>query len=114
METISFALGIGSVLGVLTGILVTWLTLQVKKLNKEKRDLIDQINSVEQSINYRLDGCYRKVDECHDDIFRYVGDMERRTFDEITKTNSYIDSRIDKLINNPKFCLNKEKELLVD
>jgi hypothetical protein len=26
----------------------------------------------------------------------------------------YIDSRIDKLLNNPKFCLNKEKELLAD
>lgn len=37
METISFALGVGSVLGVLLGTLVVWLTLQVKKLKKRKK-----------------------------------------------------------------------------
>jgi hypothetical protein len=99
METISFALGVGSVLGVLLGVLVIWLTLQVKKLKKEKNDLITQLNQTEQSINYRIDGCYRKVDEYHDNIFRHLENDVKDIHHEIRQTRSYIDSRIDKLID---------------
>jgi len=74
MEKLSFALGVASVLVVLMGIVITWVTLKVKNLIK---------------INENLE--------------RYISETDRS-----------IHNRIDKLINNPKFCLNKEKELLTD
>ena len=41
----------------------------------------------------------------------YLSNRIGRTNDECLR---YTDSRIDKLVNNPKFCLNKDKELLTD
>jgi hypothetical protein len=136
METISFALGVASVLVVLLGTVTVWVTLKVKNLIKENRDLLITINNLDQNIdrrlknlehhysdeikdihdtiNVRTDGVYIRIKEETEAIRRdieFLNERIGRTNDECLR---YTDSRIDKLVNNPKFCLNKDKELLTD
>ena len=136
METISFALGVASVLVVLLGTVTVWVTFKVKNLIKENRDLIITINNLDQNIdrrfenlehhysdeikeindtiNVRTDGVYIRIKEETETIRRHIEFLDEK----INRTNDdclrYTDSRIDKLVNNPKFCLNKDKELLTD
>ena len=136
METISFALGVASVLVVLLGTVTVWVTLKVKNLIKENSDLIitindldrniarrfenlehhysDEIKGIHDTINVRTDGVYIRIKEETESIRRDIEFLNER----IVRTNDeclrYTDSRIDKLVNNPKFCLNKDKELLTD
>ena len=67
----------------------------------------DEINKVHDTIHNRVDAVYRVVDNNLENQRRLLDDLHRESI-------SYTDSRIDKLINNPKFCLNKDKELLTD
>ncbi len=136
METISFALGVASVLVVLLGTITVWVTLRVKNLTKENLNLITTINNLDQkidrrfenlehhysdeireihdTINVRTDGVYIRIKEETESIHRhmeFLGEKISRSSDDCLR---YTDSRIDKLVNNPKFCLNKDKELLTD
>ena len=136
METISFALGVASVLVVLLGTVTVWVTLKVKNLIKENSDLIitindldrniarrfenlehhysDEIKGIHDTINVRTDGVYNEIRRETESIRRDIQFLNER----ISRVNDdclrYTDSRIDKLVNNPKFCLNKDKELLTD
>ena len=136
METISFALGVASVLVVLLGTITVWVTLRVKNLTQENLNLITTINNLDQkidrrfenlehhysdeikeihdTINVRTDGVYIRIKEETESIHRhmeFLGEKISRSSDDCLR---YTDSRIDKLVNNPKFCLNKDKELLTD
>jgi hypothetical protein len=55
METISFALGVASVLVVLLGTVTVWVTLKVKNLIKENRDLLITINNLDKNIDLRFE-----------------------------------------------------------
>lgn len=136
METTSFALGVGSVLVVLFGMTIIWLTLKVNKLVKENRSLKTDLSNMDRNINQRLvntdyhwsdeikevyntihnrvDDVYRLHKESHDSILREYDNLSEKLSKSFDDSLRYTDSRIDKLINNPKFCLNKEKELLTD
>lgn len=129
MEKLSFSLGVASVLVVLTGIVITWVTFKVKKLIKFNENLERYISEIDRNINYRIDRTehnysdeikeiyetfHRQTDDSYSDITQQVNQNHDQMVELHNNTMSYIDSRIDKLINNPKFCLNKEKELLTD
>ena len=136
METISFALGVASVLVVLLGTVTVWVTLKVKNLIKENSDLIitindldrniarrfenlehhysDEIKGIHDTINVRTDGVYNKIKEETESIRRDIQFLNERIGRVNDDCLRYTDSRIDKLVNNPKFCLNKDKELLTD
>lgn len=129
METLSFALGAASVGVLLIVVALIWVLLRVKEIVKEQNNMIesllniersltqrmdnsehhysDEINKVHDTINHRLDEVYRVFDNNNGEQRRLLDDLHRESI-------SYTDSRIDKLINNPKFCLNKDKELLTD
>lgn len=132
METISFALGVASVLVVLLGTVTVWVTLKVKNLIKENSDLIitindldrniarrfenlehhysDEIKGIHDTINVRTDGVYNKIKEETESIRRDIQFLNERIVRVNDDCLRYTDSRIDKLINNPK----KDKELLTD
>ena len=129
MEKLSFSLGVASVLVVLMGIVITWVTFKVKKLIKFNENLERYISEIDRNINYRIDRTehnysdeikeiyetfHRRTDDSYSDITQQVNQNHDQMVELHNNTMSYIDSRIDKLINNPKFCLNKEKELLTD
>jgi hypothetical protein len=129
MEKLSFALGVASVLVVLMGIIITWVTLKVKNLIKINENLERYIYDTDISIHNRIDRTEhnysdeikkiydtfdRRVDETYRNIDQRIDQNHNHMVGLHNDTMRYIDSRIDKLINNPKFCLNKEKELLTD
>jgi|694.fasta_scaffold01254_18 hypothetical protein len=129
MEKLSFALGVASVLVVLMGIVITWVTLKVIKLIKINKNLESYISETDRSIHNRIDRTEHnysgEIKEIYDTFHRRIDDSYRNIDQTVERSHShtvelhneairYIDSRIDKLLNNPKFCLNKEKELLTD
>ena len=129
MEKLSFALGVASVLVVLMGIVITWVTLKVIKLIEINKNLESYISETDRNIHNRIDRTERnysgEIKEIYDTFHRRIDYSYRNIDQTVEQYNShmvelhneamrYIDSRIDKLLNNPKFCLNKEKELLVD
>jgi succinylglutamate desuccinylase len=129
MEKLSFALGVASVLVVLMGIVITWVTLKVKNLIKINENLEKYISETDRSIHNRIDRTehnysdeikeiydtfHRRIDDSYRNINELVDQNHRHMIELHNDSTRYIDSRIDKLINNPKFCLNKEKELLTD
>jgi CHASE1-domain containing sensor protein len=103
METISFALGVASVLIVLLSTVTIWNMLKVKKLTKEKENLHILINNVEQNLNNKIDDVQRHIHE----TFREVHNLTDRISTDIYRSieissddsKKYTDSRIDKLID---------------
>jgi len=129
MEKLSFALGVASVLVVLMGIVITWVTLKVKNLIKINENLEKYISETDRSIHNRIDKTehnysdeikeiydtfHRRIDESYRILDQRIEENHKHMVDLHNESLRYVDSRIDKLINNPKFCLNKEKELLTD
>ena len=129
METISFILGVASALVVLLGTVTVWVAFRVKNLIKENQKLTYSIDRFEQYYNRRMDDAehnhsdeikeiYNTFHSRVDDVLRIneskTNEIERETDRRFDDCFRYMDSRIDKLINNPKFCLNKDKELLTD
>ena len=131
METLSFALGAASVGVLLIVVALIWVLLRVIEIERTERgnELIesllnlerillqrmdnsenhysDEIKEVYNTIHSRVDEVYRNLEPKIEQSHRHIDDLHRDSI-------SYTDSRIDKLINNPKFCLNKDKELLTD
>ena len=130
METISFALGVASVLVVLLGTVTVWVTLKVKNLIKENRDLIITINNLDQNIdrrfenlehhysdeikeindtiNVRTDGVYNRIKEETVSLERHMDHM-------LETSKKYTDSRIDKLVDayfEQKEILSKTKQII--
>lgn len=103
METISFALGVASVLIVLLSTVTIWNTLKVKKLTKEKENLHILINNVEQNLYRKIDDDVRHIHENFRDVQsmvdRYITDLNREIEISSDDSKKYTDSRIDKLID---------------
>lgn len=129
METLSFALGAASVGVLLIVVALIWVLLRVKEIIKEQNNMIESLLNIERSLSQRMDNSEHhysdEINKVHDTIHNRVDavyrvvdnnlENQRRLLDDLHRESiSYTDSRIDKLINNPKFCLNKDKELLTD
>lgn len=129
METLSFALGAASV-GVLSIVVaLIWVLLRVKEIVKEQNNTIESLLNLERILSQRMDNSenhysdeikevyntiHSRVDEVYRNLEPKIEQSHRHIDDLHSESMSYTDSRIDKLINNPKFCLNKDKELLTD
>lgn len=112
METMYFTLGIASVLVTALAVATIWAVVKVVKLNNtvedlsidiyrnfddtshncnyEFNDLRTTISNLDHTINHRIDKVIDVQDTIHQENRRYV------------------DSRIDKMLNDPKFCLNNK------
>ena len=129
METLSFALGAASVGVLLIVVALIWVLLKVKEIVKEQNNMIESLLNIERSLSQRMDNSenhysdeikevYNTIHSRVDEVYRNLEpkiEQSHRHIDDLHRDSiSYTDSRIDKLINNPKFCLNKDKELLTD
>ena len=118
METIYFMLGVASVLSIILFILSGVVTIKIikinKKLEKNEYQYKENINKLYVSLDRLHDECekereqlknntYVSLDNLHNECEKERGILK----DNISESFSYIDSRIDKLLNDPKFCLNK-------
>ena len=129
METLSFALGAASVGVLLIVVALIWVLLRVKEIVKEQNNTIESLLNLERILSQRMDNSenhysdeikevyntiHGRVDEVYRNLQPKIEQSHRHIDDLHSESMSYTDSRIDKLINNPKFCLNKDKELLTD
>lgn len=129
METLSFALGAASVGVLLIVVALIWVLLRVKEIVKEQNKTIESLLDLERILSQRMDNSenhysdeikevyntiHSRVDEVYRNLEPKIEQSHRHIDDLHSESMSYTDSRIDKLINNPKFCLNKDKELLTD
>ena len=107
METMYFILGIGLVVVVAMAAVTVWSVLQIIKTRRTveelERSTVDGLTQahrdctmVERTINNGIQHELRSIERTVDDIHRLIDEQKR-----------YTDSRIDKLMNDPKFCLNQ-------
>ena len=118
METISFALGIASVLIVLMGTVIVWATLRAIKLTKKTVELQRLIDHIERHIyslyeksrddmSIAFKDVYTNIDKYNEETNRNVGQSNKGLEDYLTSkindvsqdNKKYVDSRIDKLID---------------
>jgi hypothetical protein len=88
METIMFAVGALSMVLLAVASLAVYSTVMVLKLK-------DELKLTHKMI---------------DDVYGTINHVNREQSHEIENLRSYVDRRIDKMITDPKFCLNKEPD----
>ena len=118
METLSFTLGILSVIIIAAVIVLVWGTVkvlkhgkQIEENNKWFQNSIDNVwrgKEEDRRVNYereerlhrelekRFEDVTRVIDNNHNEVFRSMNDQ---ITDSVTQSKSYTDSRIDKLID---------------
>lgn len=110
MEKWYFVLGIASVIIATAVVLTVWAVLMINKLEQQLKDLergtadgLEQAHRdctmVERTIQNGIQHELRSVERNMDNIIQ-----------QIDETRRYTDSRIDKMLNDPKFCLNQIKK----
>lgn len=99
METLSFILGVSSVVGIVISILTVVGYVKVGKVEKN-------LESFQNNISFELDNIkkeiYDLINHNNDEAHRRIDNTEREVF-------SQLDSRLDKLENKIK---NSQKEVL--
>jgi peptidoglycan hydrolase CwlO-like protein len=99
METLSFILGVSSVVGIVISILAVVGYVKVGKVEKNLESFQNNISNELDNIKKEI---YDLINHNHDDVNRRIDNTEREVF-------SQLDSRLDKLENKIK---NGQKEVL--
>ena len=104
METIMFTVGVLTMVLVALAAIAVYSTVMVLKLKKENNDFQRQLHDV-----------YRVISEREDSLYRNINDEMRETrltidqiHERVDQLNSYVDRRIDKVIDG--YLLVKEAE----
>ncbi len=112
METVYYALGIASVFVVALAIATIWAVVKVIKIKEQARELDHVVNakfnqlerhtlSVESELSTRISNTDQLINTRIDKVIDGQGIIHQ-------EGRRYVDSRIDKLLNDPKFCLNNK------
>jgi len=99
METLSFILGVSSVVGIVIAILAVVGYVKVGKVEKNLESFQNNISNELDNIKKEI---YDLINHNHDEVNRRIDNTEREVF-------SQLDSRLDKLENKIK---NSQKEVL--
>jgi len=99
METLSFILGVSSVVGIVISILAVVGYVKVGKVEKNLESFQNNISNELDNIKKEI---YDLINHNHDEVNRRIDNTEREVF-------SQLDSRLDKLENKIK---NGQKEVL--
>jgi len=124
MEALMFAFGVLTMVLVAIAAIAVYSTVKVLKLKKsleiQDRYMNESISNLYRS-NAHLEDNLRKItddesrnvqdriNQIHYEISHRDESMHRRVDD----LNSYVDRRFDKLLSDPKFCLNKEDKKII-
>jgi hypothetical protein len=120
METVYYALGIASVFVVALAIATIWAVVKVIKIKEQARELDHVVNakfnqlerhtlSVESELSTRISNEVLLKQFETDQLINTRIDKVIDGQDIIHQEGRrYVDSRIDKLLNDPKFCLNNK------
>jgi len=104
METIMFTVGVLTMVLVALAALAVYSTVMVLKLKKENNDFQRQLHDVYRVISEREDSLYRNIN----DEMRETRLMIDQIHERVDQLNSYVDRRIDKVIDG--YLLVKEAE----
>jgi len=125
METTYFVLGMLSVFALILIGVITWGLLMINKQQTQIKNLQEDIQGLMRTISTEMDYTSRRIDterqnihsefrEHNDRLERQITDIWRgidtQITDSVRESNSYIDKRIDKLIDT--YDIKKEKDLL--
>lgn len=103
MEAIMFAVGVLTMVLVALAALAVYSTVMVLKLKnrleEQIRNIYDEVNHIHRSISNNNDELHRRIDETNQVVGIRIDELQ-----------SYTDRRFDKMLNDPKFCLNTETE----
>jgi peptidoglycan hydrolase CwlO-like protein len=99
METLSFILGVSSVVGIVISILAV---VGYVKVGKVEKNLESFQNNLSNELDIRTKDIHDLINHNHDEVNRRIDNTEREVF-------SQLDSRLDKLENKIK---NSQKEVL--
>ena len=111
MEITSFALGMLTMIAVMVIIAVVVGLVGVYRLSGQLRSTINELQSINENTHRRIDDEVNKIkvqmdqnmmvcDQQFKNFEDHVRDISREKDQHISNLNSYVDSRIDKLINN--------------
>lgn len=102
MENVIMAYSLGVLTVALIGAVITGVRLnkRVNELEKLSQNNSQKIDEIATTLHTEICDTHRRLDEKSNSIYE---SMDKR-FDDVHRM---VDSRIDKMINNPKFCLNK-------
>lgn len=112
METIYFTLGIASVLVIVLAVATIWAVVKVVKLNNIMEDLSTALSRTFDEIHHNFDSKHNELSTILSNIDYTINARIDRIIDvqdTIHQENRrYVDSRIDKMLNDSKFCLNNK------
>ena len=126
METTYFVLGVLSVVALIVIGVITWGLLMINKQKTQIKNLQEDIQGLMRTISTEMEYTSRRIDNerqnIHSDLREYNNRMESQVSDiwrqiestkkdTISESNSYVDKRIDKLIDT-YFDIKKNKDLL--
>ena len=89
------------------------LEIQDRLLNESITNLYRSNGQIEDSLHRRFDDESRDVRERINQIHYEISHRDESLSRRIDELNSYVDRRFDKLLSDPKFCLNKEDKKLI-
>lgn len=108
METMYFISGISLVVVVAIAIATIWSVLRIIKNQKTTEHLQRDVIDIASDIQRQQDVMHRDID---DTIQHQAASVDQRIdslYRTIDDAKRYTDSRIDKMMNDPKFCLNTQ------
>lgn len=124
METLMFAFGVLTMVLVAIAAIAVYGTVKVLKLkrslemqdrytNESITNLYRSYGQIEDSLHRRFDEKSRDVQEQFNQVYHEISHRAESTHRRIDELNSYVDRRFDKLLSDPKFCLNKEDKKII-
>ena len=116
METLSFAFGVLTVIGVVFAAVVVVGIVKVFKMEKRLTNSERWIDEVRKDVHNRISDEVREVNQRVDQLNSYVDSQFNEHGKEINNRvdhlNSYVDSRLDKL--ESKFIGNSAKKQIIN
>jgi len=124
METLMFAFGVLTMVLVALAAIAVYSTVKVLKLKKS-------LEMLDRYMNESISNLYRSNGHIDENLHKTIDERTRNTQEQFNQTryeishreesmhrridelNSYVDRRFDKLLSDPKFCLNKEDKKLI-
>jgi hypothetical protein len=111
METIMFTVGVLTMVLVALTALAVYSTVMVLKLKRENNDFQRQLHDVYRVISEREDSLYRNMNEQNRELSLQMDqafEQNSQVSERVDYLSSYVDRRIDKLIDG--YLLVKETE----
>ena len=104
METLSFAFGVLTMLGVVFAALIVVTIVKAYKQQTRIQQLEDWLSNVERDYQCQNDEVHRVMDQ-------QISSVNDQITDSVTQCNSYTDHRIDKLIDT-YFMVKEAKQII--